>query len=62
MNGINRNGFDRRVGRERRSIYRLEYFTNEEAERRSWSENRQRREQRDDWLRYTVWGSVFVGK
>lgn len=62
MDTISRSGFDRRVGRERRRVYCLEHFVNEAEERRSWAEDRQRREPRDRWLRYTLWGSVYTGK
>ena len=52
--------FDRRSGGDRRKSYRLGYFMDGGAERRSSSERRSGIERRADWIRVSEWSSVYA--
>ena len=58
MSNMNRIAMDRRCGDDRRKSYRLGYFINGGAERRSGKERRLLGERRIGWVRATEWSSV----
>ena len=58
---FSRSDIDRRSGNDRRQDYNLNYFEENNSERRSHIERRYPHENRLDWVRYSQWQSVFVG-
>jgi|GEM_PF-5342523 len=55
---VRRCGFDRRLGIDRRSKYRILYLLLGKPNRRKGNERRQQGEKRDGWVRSGKWTSV----
>ncbi|MBW1892792.1 MAG: hypothetical protein JRF40_02200 [Deltaproteobacteria bacterium] len=53
---------ERRIRKDRRSAYDLNYFNKNGIERRKGDERRRLLEKRNGWVRAEKWRSVFVGK
>jgi len=59
---LRRSPIDRRESDNVREAFDLDYFKDVEREKHDYVERRSLGERRSDWVRVSMWSSVYIGK